>query len=512
MSGATFGYGKKAAIFLNVVVMIGLAIVAAVTVLYITGFTTLKWRVDLTQSRNYSLTRDTVALLDGLERDVEIVTVTDSAATGEFDPEAVIGRSMEYVRDLLLEYQVRANGRILLENVDVHRDNARVRDLQVELGIPFYNYVVVRCGDNRRVLQLSPDLCEIIRGDPSMRRPTQLVAYRVEEAISSAIYGIVDDERPKVYVISGHDEEVIVSRATSTGGSLLPVTLSHDNVEVLDLPLFQTKAVPADASAVFLFGPHTPLLEDERAALDVYLRRGGRMLIALDPYCDDSLDAWLDSLGVVLERNLIVKPTAAIAAKEDPRVHYVGSGTGAPFGHHPVVDELREKGTQAIFERCAAIAAKPGFERAFTTLATSHPSAFGDVPASKPRPGIDTSDPFDYRLDSRLEKEGQRILAAAIEPTADGYSGSRLVVAGSWVAFCNQTIQRVFGNDRFLRRAASWLIGTKKGAIAPPARLPPPTVTELRPEEYDQIAFYTMVVLPGSAVLLAIIVWFARRN
>lgn len=525
MTGSTFGAGKKAAIFLNVVLMIGLALVASGVVVYLTGFTTIKRRIDLTQAETYSLTRDTIALLEGLDKDVEIVTVTDPAAVGAYDPEGVVARAMEYVRDLLEEYEVRSRGRLLVEHVDVHRDGARVRDLQVEIGVLFYNYVLVRCGDNRRVLQLAPDLAEILPGDQAVRRPTQLVAYRVEEAISSAIFGIVDDEKPRVYVISGHDEEVIVSRTAPSGGSLLPVSLGRDNVDVRDLPLFQTKAIPEDAAAVFLLGPHTPFLEDERAALDAYLRRGGRLLVALDPLCDDSLDPLLDALGVEVERAeirteagtetvkaLIVRPTEAIAQREDPRVHYLGGSSNAPLGQHPVVDDLRAKGIQVVFEQCAAWKVKPGFERDVTTLASSHPMVFGDLPAGKPKPGVDPSSLFDFQLDPRIETRAQRALALALEPSTAGYQGSRVVVAGSWLAFSNSAIGRFSGNDLFLRRVTSWLIGKKKGAIAPPPRLPPPLVTELKPEEYDQIAFYTMVVLPGAAVVLSILVWFARRN
>lgn len=512
MNGSTFGVKKKAAIFLNVVVMIGLALVASAVVVYITGFTTVKRRIDLTQAETYSLTRDTLSLLSRLEKDVEIVTVTDAAAAGAYDPEGVIARSMEYVRDLLEEYEVRAAGRIVLEHVDVHRDAPRVRDLQVELGVLFYNYVLVRCGENRRVLQLAPDLAEILPGDQSLRRPTQLVAYRVEEAISSAIFGIVDDEKPIVYVVSGHDEEVVVSRTTPTGGSLLPISLGRDNIDVRDLPLFQTKVVPQDAAVVFLIGPRTPLLDDERSALDGYLRRGGRLLLALDPVCDDSLDPWLDSLGIEIERNLILRPIAAIAQNEDPRIHYLGGSSNAPFGQHPIVDELRTKGVSAVFENCAALQVKAGFERDVTTLASSHPSVFGDIPSRKPGLGVDPNTIFDYQFDARVETRGQRTFAVAVEPSSPGYAGARIVVASSWLAFSNTAIGRYTGNDRLLRHATSWLIGKKQGAIAPPPRLPPAMVTELKPEEYDQIAFYTMVVLPGAALLMSILVWWARRS
>ncbi len=500
----TFGAGKKAAIFVNVVVMVALAAVAAGFTIYLLSFTRLRLRLDLTQSANYSLTPQSIEMLAGLDRDVEIVTVTDPAATGTWDPDGAIPRAMEYVRDLLQEYKVRAAGRLSIENLDVQHDPGRVRDVQREVGILFYNFVLVKCGKNKRLLQLDPDLAEFVRGDVNMRRATSLVAYRVEEALSSAIFGALDEKKPQVYVITGHDE-VAISQNTPEGGALLATSLGRDNVAIADWSLFQTKKIPDDADAVFLLGPQSPLVQDERAAIDAYLRKGGHMLVCIDPFCDPSLDDLWGELGVELERNVITSPVSSVTTNQDPRQHYIGPTSGGSYGSHAIVDGLKQRSLTVVLDQCAAIRPKPGSEKPFTTLLTSYRNAFGDVPDPKTRKG-------DLKWDKKTETEGQRIFGAALEFTEGPYSGARVVFMTSWAWLRNDAIRSYQGNDELLRRATGWLVGKKKGAIAPPPRLPPPTVSELKADEYDMIATYTMLVLPGGALLLAILVWFARRN
>ncbi len=505
-SAKTFGTGKKAAIFLNVVVMVALAAVAAGFTIYLASFTKLKFRVDLTQAANYSLTSQSVELLAGLNRDIEIVTVTDPAATGSWDPEGAIPRAMEYVRDLLQEYKVRSSGRVSVEHLDVQHDANRVRDVQREVGVLFYNFVLVKCGKNRRLLALDPDLAEFVRGDVSTRRPTSLVAYRVEEALSSAIFGVLDEKRPQVYNLVGHDE-VAIGQNTPEGGALIATSLARDNIAISDWSLFQTKKIPDDADAVFLLGPQSPLVQDERSAIDAYLRKGGHLLVCIDPFCDPSLDELWNALGVELERNVITNPVSQVMTNIDPRTHFVGSGTNASgtYGSHPIVEDMKRRSQTVVLDQCAAIKARSGFEKSFTTLLTSYTTAFGDAFDPKTRKG-------DGKLDKKTEVAGQRILGAAIEPTEGPYAKSRVVFLTSWACLRNDAIGRSLGNDQLLHKATAWLIGKKNAMIAPPPRLPPPSVSELRQDEYDKIATYTMLVLPGGAVLLAILVWLARRT
>ncbi|MEO8698697.1 MAG: Gldg family protein [Kofleriaceae bacterium] len=114
-------------------------------------------------------------------------------------------------------------------------------------------------------------------------------------------------EKRKAYVMTGHGEmndpdsvpadlkgKVPERRTTKFKAQLL-----DSNYEVKDLGLIDlAKDVPDDATIVVLLAPTLPLLDAEWAALERYLDRGGRILIALDPKADGSLGPLETKLGL----------------------------------------------------------------------------------------------------------------------------------------------------------------------------------------------------------------------
>lgn len=111
------------------------------------------------------------------------------------------------------------------------------------------------------------------------------------------------------YFVTGHGE--LNDPARDNGGArdpFLQVTairelLSLLNYRVKDLGLRQGLAqdVPDDATLVLLIGPQKPLLDEELAALDRYLARGGAILVALEPGSELALGPLAARLGVSFE-------------------------------------------------------------------------------------------------------------------------------------------------------------------------------------------------------------------
>jgi len=63
--------------------------------------------------------------------------------------------------------------------------------------------------------------------------------------------------------------------------------------------------VPDDASVVLLVGPTGELLDEEAAALRVYMERGGSVMVFLDPEQEVSLEPLLGPLGVTFQRGVL---------------------------------------------------------------------------------------------------------------------------------------------------------------------------------------------------------------
>lgn len=502
---ATFTGSRRAAIALNVTLMVLLACVAAAIVIYLTGFTTLRRRIDLTEARSYTLSAETRSLLASLDKSAEIVTIVDPV-TFHWDVDRVRPKAMEYALDLLQEYKVRSHGKLSVDNLDVRLDDARVRSLLLDLGgLVETNLVVVKCGENRRVLTLDADLADFFMGSPlPVLQPTRMLAFKAEEAITSALYAVTLDKRPKVYVITGHDE-MSVDQLTDREAGLLRATLEKDNLQIEPLALFAMREVPQDADAVLLLGPHTALVEEERAALDAYLRRGGKLLACVEPDGDASLDPLWKAIGIELERRFVIFPRPTLAQSAPATAHSITSASGGKYGSygtHPITSALVDSNANMWISESGGISAAPGTDAQFTSLALSHPESFGDELVNG-RLG-------DERQDPKYEKLGQRTLIAAVEPKAP-YAGARVVFAASRWWLSNAALRTTPGNEKFARRAMAWLVGQKREIAVPPRR-PRATVADLHPEEYDRILLYTVAYLPLGALVLAVVVWLARRR
>lgn len=505
MSGAraTFGKGRRLGILGNVAAMVFLAAAASALGVYVTGFTDLRRRFDLTESRTYTLRPQTLRLLEGLDRDVEIVTVFDRV-TWWWDFDRVWIKAMDHVEDLLQEYRLRSGGKVTVERLDPKVDIDRIRDLYQELDLQKYNLVIVRSGSNRRILGLDTDLAEFDLGSPQpVVRPTRLLAYRTEEALSSAIWEVTHARSTVAYALTGH-EEVSTDSAADLGASLVAAALGQDNVEVRPLSLVAAGEVPEDADVVLLLGPRRPFLDEERTALDAYLRRGGRLLVTIDPLGDRSLDATIfRKLGVDIERNIVCHTQYGVLRAERATEMWIGRGAPGRYGDHPIVDALEAEGEVVRIVRSGALSPLEGTEERFTSLLYSHPDAFGDLP-------VDDTTAGDYRLDPRVEKAHTRTLAAALEPSGD-YEGARCVFFASQASFTNFVLARSPGNEKLLRRSVAWLVGRKRSIV-----LPPRTVTtrrmDLRPGDEDAIFRYCAVYLPAGALVLGLLVFLARRR
>ena len=82
----------------------------------------------------------------------------------------------------------------------------------------------------------------------------------------------------------------IKARVPERRTTVLKKRLQDLNYEVKDLGLIElAKDVPDDATIVLVLAPTSPLNPAEWGAIDRYLERGGRALIALDPKGDPSL-------------------------------------------------------------------------------------------------------------------------------------------------------------------------------------------------------------------------------
>ncbi len=128
-----------------------------------------------------------------------------------------------------------------------------------------------------------------------------------EEGVTRALIKLGRDKLKTIYFTRGHGENALDDK-NPTGLTVLKDELSV-TYDVKGLALFETgNKVPDDAAAVAIIGPKQQFLEPELQAMRDYARRGGKLLIAIDPGFKHNLAQLTKTLGVEFTNEFVLDP------------------------------------------------------------------------------------------------------------------------------------------------------------------------------------------------------------
>ena len=119
--------------------------------------------------------------------------------------------------------------------------------------------------------------CSSPKAGPRRRtRPTS-------RAITNSLKKLLEGTTKKIYFVQGHGEHSTDDTSGKPGYGGLAASLKNDNFEVAKVTLAQEGKVPDDAAVVVVGGPKIDYLAPEVDLLRGYLRRGGKVLLLIDP-------------------------------------------------------------------------------------------------------------------------------------------------------------------------------------------------------------------------------------
>lgn len=218
-------------------VVLGLAIVVAAN--YILARQNMRW--DLTAAQQYSLSDQTVRVLESLESPIRVLVFAQEIDFPRY-------------RDRLGEYEYTSD-RVSLELIDVDKNPVLARQYEIQAyGTVVFDY------DGR----------------------IERVVSDQEQDLTNGLIKAVEGEERKAYFLQGHGERSPTGTERD-GYSALVDALRLDNLSVETVTLSQAGEVPADAAVLVAAGPSTDLLPGEADMLRAYLEAGGKLLVLLDP-------------------------------------------------------------------------------------------------------------------------------------------------------------------------------------------------------------------------------------
>ena len=452
------------------------------------------WRFDLTQQRKFSLSAETLSYINNLQRPVHIIVTLSP----DHDNPEVKGLIDEYV----YATESRTAGRITKETLDVYQNRRRSE----ELGVDQAGILVLLSGDKRRVVTID----ELYTFKEKKRN-----AFRGEQVLTAAMLDVSTLGREKIYFLTGHGELRIDNADAQVGLSTVRNQLKLRNYDVEALDLTAVRRIPADAALLVIVAPQNTFTRAELEVIRQYLgTNAGRMILFLSAGKDTKMLGLEDLLldwGILAHNDIVFDPENMSENFE------LLVRAWAPA--HPITKSLIDIGSMPLrFGIARTVVPDPGRPSGSglntVTLAATAPNAWGErggqQPGTLPRfdPGIDT------RPIAGMDPPDRLGLAVASERLAVrdnlpfSVRGGKLVVFGTGDLISNGRIDEA--SLHILLNTVNWSVD-RDHALAIPPRPIERFHLALTATDFTRLRYALLLVLPGSALLLGVLVYWTRR-
>lgn len=432
----------------------------------------------------------------------EPVTIINFVAPEGDEISALIGADLER---LLADYRYRSNGKIEVRRINPYVDFNEARSVAQEHKLTTdENVLIIQFRGQHKVLNYR-ELADVQPSSPWSQAPPRLLAFKAEEAITSALQALVGGDAAKVVFLSGRGEyDIESSDRDSSGYSRLAEHIKRQNAQVVKLNLLENPAIPDDTALLVIAGPQQVYTSLELDIIRAYLERKdkpGRLLLLLDPQTRTGLENFLEPYGVVFNDDL-----SMIRASILGQVRLLPQAVATTFSEHPVTNWLTRTGGSLTLGPARSLSLK-----APTQEGVPHPVALAMTPESY-------WGERDYKaetasFDKDRDTPGPLTLAAAIDTGRVkggevALPGVKVVAVGAGSFLVNQLIGGA--QTDFFLNAFNWLLD-KETSLG----IAPKTPQEFRVSLDDnqrQKMLGAILAIPLAGALAGFLVWWRRRK
>jgi ABC-2 type transport system permease protein len=378
-----------------IVTAIVLAILVAVNVL-VNALPTATTKYDMTSTNLYSVTSSTKAVVNALEKDVDIYWIVQA------------DQENEVIENLLGKYEsLSSHITVTKKNPDVYPTFA---SQYTDEDVP-NNSLIVVCGDKSRFISYN----DIYLTDVDYSTYSYVYSFDGEGAITSAIDYVISDELPKIYKLEGHGEEDLPTEVSNQ--------IEKENMEVETLSLVSEGEVPDDADVLLIYAPETDISEEEAEIIENYIDNGGKVLAIAGETENGmltNLSSVLSYYGVETTDGIVVEGDSSHYAFQQP---YILLPT---IESNTITDPLIESSYNVIFPIAQGL--KITGSKATSLLTTSDSSfskAAGFNLTTYEKEDGDTDGSFSVAVSISADNDGQLIWFASnyfLQDTYNAYS------------------------------------------------------------------------------------------
>jgi ABC-type uncharacterized transport system involved in gliding motility auxiliary subunit len=474
---------------LNVLTAALALLAVAVMVNYLASRHYVRWHA--AGDPRYQLSPLTRQLLRTLTNDVRVIVFFEP------DPQNTL---CSLVKGLLTEYQL-ACPRLRLEYVDYGVDPgraARIKD-QFHLAARASDDLVIFESQGRHKVVYENELADYDLSGALRGEPVRRSVFRGEPLFTSAIISVAEARPVRAYALEGHGEHDLNSEDATSGYAEFYRLLREKNVAVTPLTL-GTNLVPADCQLLLVAGPRYAIPPAELEGIRAYLRGGGRALMLLtNPLRPNTRASGLETLLTEWQVRVGDDVVVDRAQSKSTAAEVLLAGN---FGDHPIVRPLQRARLGLVTPR--SVRRRAGAPKVEGLKVDELMFTSGEGAALANTRGSLTS-----------ETNGVVPLAVAVDKgTLAGVSpdrgSTRIVVVGESLFLANTLIGWEANRD-FASLAVNWLVDRSHLLQVGPRPIHEYRVS-LSPAQLHAVHWILLAVLPGSVMLVGILVWMRRRT
>ena len=444
-------------------------------------------RADWSRTNKFSLSSQTKALLSSLEKPVQVIVCVGTAGLGQ------AAEVEQDAQELLREYSYASKGKLTVEMVNLNANLNRGRELQTKYKFGATESLIILDYDGRSKFVYSAEMAEWEQMDQMQmmmqRRPPQMLNFKGEQMLTSALLELTEGKQPTIYISSGHREYDLAHKEFAG----LKAELERQNLKLEALNLANVQTIPENAQAVAIFGPKMDFSERDLKLLSDYWDKKGRVIVAVGPSGGrtPNLDNWLAARGVKPQQDFVlnVRDLGGIAAQV-PLVGELLAGS-------PVTKELEGGGLQIFGPAQSLLVEKakgPTDELKVTPIMQADKAIWGEVDyMAASRENVPSFDP-------KRDHQGPLTLAAAVERGASQdpkvkLETARLVVFGVGDFLSDRGLQMAPDGAVLATNAFNWLLN-RENLIAIPPKAKERRSYSLSEEQLGKIAQWVCLFIP----------------
>lgn len=255
-------------------------------------------RYDITPQKSHTLSAETLAYIQKLSAPLSIYVTLSPRGSEEkaLNP-------YDEVQDLLKSYEFAAQstGLITVEFIDPNLSKKRLELLAQSLRAPLKEGVYLQFKDKTQALAPT-DFYKSTEGT--------IQAFIGEQALTSAIIHLLQDNPPKIYFTVGHGELQLDDVRPLSGLSQLQLFLKTHGILTEKLNI-ATQGIPDDTALLVIPAPLTHFLPEELHLLTQYIEEDqGSIALFLPSSAEHNFDILLESWGLIADRAIIIENDA----------------------------------------------------------------------------------------------------------------------------------------------------------------------------------------------------------